>query len=67
VNIRKKTNKQTNHRIPRIPKMKSTELKKVNKLKCSSNHRWGGREGGRDLGGKVDGGGSVEGEEENLI
>ena len=50
----------------RIPKIQSTELKKLNKLKCPSEDASVplGREkkaitsgeGGRDLGGKVDGG-----------
>ena len=31
-----KTNKQTNKNTYRIPKIESTELKKVNKLKCPS-------------------------------
>ena len=60
----------------RIPKIQSTELKKVNKLKCPSEDASVplGREkkaitsgeGGRDLGGKVDGGGQ-RGLEGNLI
>jgi hypothetical protein len=51
-------NKQTT--IPyRISKIQSTELKKLNKLKCpsedgerkESNHNWGGRKGpGRESG-----------------
>ena len=50
----------------RIHKIQSTELKKVNKLKCPSEDASvplgrekkviTSREGGRDLGGKVDGG-----------
>ena len=35
-----------------MPKIQSKELKKLNKLKCTSE------EGGKDLGGKVDWGGS---------
>jgi hypothetical protein len=56
----------------RIPKIQSTELKKVNKLKCPSEDASVplGREkkaitsggGGRDLGEKVDGGGQWCGE-----
>ena len=55
----------------RIPKIQSTELKKVNKLKCPSEDASVplGREkkaitsgeGGRDLGGKVDGEGEMRG------
>jgi hypothetical protein len=58
----------------RIPKIQSTELKKVNKLKCPSENASVslererrklspvGREGGRELGRKVDGREGVNGE-----
>jgi hypothetical protein len=61
----------------RIPKIQSTELKKVNKLKSSSKDASVplGREkkaitsgeGGRDLGGKVDGGRNERGGEPDLV
>jgi hypothetical protein len=60
----KQTNKQTNPSY-RICKIQSTELKKVNKLKCPSEDTsvplrrekkaTTSGEGGKDLGGKVDG------------
>ena len=59
-------------KVPRMPKIKFTEFKKLKKLKCPSKDAsvplerekkaitsWEGR---RDLGGKVDGGGRGRGE-----
>jgi hypothetical protein len=62
------TNKQTNKQqqtVCRIPKIQSTEFKELNKQKCPSEDAsvpprrekkaiTNGREGGSDLGGKVD-------------
>jgi hypothetical protein len=67
MDIRQKTKKQKTKqkKKPRIPKIHSTELKKVNKLKCPGEDTSVplGREkkaitsgeGGRELGGKVEG------------
>jgi hypothetical protein len=67
VSQNKQTNKQTNKQKYRIPKTQSTDLKKINKLKCPSEDTSVplGREkkaitsgeGGRGLRGKVDRGG----------
>ena len=58
----KQTNKQTNKQNPRIPKIQSTEVKKVKKLKGPSEDAsvllWSEKkqsleaEGARDLGGR---------------
>jgi hypothetical protein len=65
VDIRKQKQKQKNKQKPRIPKIQSTELRKINKLKCPSEKDSvplgrekkviTSEEGGRDLGWKVKG------------
>jgi hypothetical protein len=73
-----KKQKQTNKQTPyRIPKILSTELKKLNKLKCPIEDAsvplgrkkkaitsGGGRREWRDLGGQVENGGEVRGRRE---